>query len=181
MDDAPSSEIVLAGDAERDQAVAQLRDAAVAGRLTLEEFGERVDGVHAARTTGELAVLTRDLPAGGPAVAEQGRAHRAICSHLVRSGPITLGARTSFTSIFGTIDLNLRHATIAAAEVELQVHNVFGTVTVVVPEGAVVEVEGGGLFASEDVQMPETPPLPGAPVIRIRTSGPGGMLQVRTA
>jgi hypothetical protein len=181
MDDVPSTEIVLAGDAERERAVEQLRDAIVAGRLTLEEFSARVDGVHAARTTGELAVLTRDLPAGAPPVAEPGRAHRAICSHLVRSGPMALGERTSFTSIFGTIDLDLRHATIAAAEVELQVHNVFGSVTVVVPDGVVVEVEGGGLFASEDVEMPDTPPLPGAPVIRIRTSGPGGTLQVRTA
>ncbi len=34
-----------------------------AGRLTLDEYAERVDAVLAARTHGELAYLTRDLPA----------------------------------------------------------------------------------------------------------------------
>ena len=175
---------IRASDAERERSIALLRDAVGEGRLTLEEFSERVGLAHAARTDHDLAGLARDLP-GNPAESASptavSEAHRAFCSHLIRSGPWSLPRRSSWRSIFGTIDLDLRHATIAAAEVELQVHNVFGTVTVVVPEGAVVEVEGGGLFASEDVQMPETPPLPGAPVIRIRTSGPGGMLQVRTA
>ena len=34
-----------------------------AGRLSLDEFTERVDSAYAARTLAELAAVTRDLPA----------------------------------------------------------------------------------------------------------------------
>ncbi|MEU6740352.1 DUF1707 SHOCT-like domain-containing protein [Streptosporangium sandarakinum] len=52
------------GDAERDAAVSALREHYARGRLTLEEFGERVDLVLAARTGGELARVGADLPGG---------------------------------------------------------------------------------------------------------------------
>lgn len=40
-----------------------------AGRLSLDEFTERVDSAYAARTLAELAVVTRDLPAVPAATA----------------------------------------------------------------------------------------------------------------
>ncbi len=54
---------VRASDAERDRAVASLREHCAAGRLTLEEFAERVDEAYAARTLAELEAVTRELPA----------------------------------------------------------------------------------------------------------------------
>lgn len=51
-----------ASDAERDAVAAQLREAHAEGRLTLEEFDQRLDATYAARTLGDLAALTRDLP-----------------------------------------------------------------------------------------------------------------------
>ncbi len=51
--------------------------------------------------------------------------------------------------------------------------------TVIVPEGVRVEVSGGGAFASQLIQAPSTPPVDGAPVLRIDTRGPGGTLHVR--
>ncbi len=68
----------------------------------------------------------------------------------------------------------------ACPEVVLAIHNIFGTVTVIVPESVDVRVEGGGAFASQVVDTPTAAPLPGAPVLRIRTSGPGGTLYVRS-
>ena len=59
---------ILASDAERERCVALLRDAVGEGRLTLDEFSERVGLAHAARTDQELAHLARDLP-GGPEAA----------------------------------------------------------------------------------------------------------------
>lgn len=56
---------ILASDAERERRIVLLRDAVGEGRLTLEEFSERVGLAHAARTDQELAHLTRDLP-GAP-------------------------------------------------------------------------------------------------------------------
>jgi hypothetical protein len=173
---------ILASDAERERGVELLREAVAEGRLTLEEFSERVGAAQAARTGEDLAVLTRDLPAAqaaGASVPVAAR-HLAFCSRLVRRGPWELGARSSFRSIFGTISLDLRQVRLAGAEVELEIYNLFGTVTVIVPEGIAVSVEGGGLFASQVIETPAVPAVAGAPVLRIRASGPGGTLYVRT-
>ena len=51
-----------ASDGDRDRAVERLRVAAGDGRLTAAELDERVDAALTARTCGELAALTADLP-----------------------------------------------------------------------------------------------------------------------
>ena len=50
------------GHADRDQVVASLKDAFVAGMLTRDELDMRVGRALAARTRGDLAALTSDLP-----------------------------------------------------------------------------------------------------------------------
>ncbi|MFF5179593.1 DUF1707 domain-containing protein [Micromonospora sp. NPDC000316] len=52
-----------ASDDDRHRVVAELHLHTAAGRLTLDEFSERAAAVWTARTLGDLAVLTRDLPA----------------------------------------------------------------------------------------------------------------------
>jgi uncharacterized protein DUF1707/cell wall-active antibiotic response 4TMS protein YvqF len=179
---------ILASDAERDQAVARLRDAVGEGRLTLEEFSERVGAVHLARTDRQLAEVSADLPADLPAAptaarqpaAAEPETYRAVCSHLIRQGPWSLPARSRWRSLFGTIDLDLRQARLSAAESEIAIHNVFGTVTLIVPEGLEVVVRGGGLFASQKIEAPERAPAPDGPRLLIDASGPGGTLYVRS-
>jgi hypothetical protein len=61
-----------ASDADRERVVAALERHTAAGRLTLEEFGERVGRVFASVTHGDLAAVTRDLPPE-PAVGSQHR------------------------------------------------------------------------------------------------------------
>jgi hypothetical protein len=41
----------------------------------------------------------------------------------------------------------------------LEVYNLFGTVTVIVPDGVEVAVRGGGLFASQKIEAPSGPRL----------------------
>ena len=50
-------------DAERDATLRTLGDQAAVGRLTLDELEERSGRALAAKTRGELATLTSDLPA----------------------------------------------------------------------------------------------------------------------
>ena len=59
MSDSPD---LRASDAQRDRAAAELREHYAAGRLTEDEFNERVDAIYTARTQGELTELGRDLP-----------------------------------------------------------------------------------------------------------------------
>src|SRR6267154_1801866 len=54
-------------DAERDQTLRVLGEHAAVGRLTLDELEERSGQALAARTRGELATLTSDLPADAAA------------------------------------------------------------------------------------------------------------------
>jgi hypothetical protein len=50
------------GHAEREAAANHLRDNYAQGRLTLDEFNQRLDAVFAATTRGQLDALTADLP-----------------------------------------------------------------------------------------------------------------------
>ena len=153
------------------------------GRLTLEEFSQRVDVAQAARTDGELANLTRDLPSQAPPPATPSTTseqHRAFCSHLTRNGPWALPSRSAWRSIFGTIDLDMRQARLDGPETVIEVYNLFGTVTLIVPDGVEVIVRGGGLFASQKIESPERPLIVGAPRLIVDTRGPGGTLYVRT-
>lgn len=64
MNDAPpgGDGSLRASDAERDAAAAELRQHLEDGRLTMEEFTERLDEVYAARTHAQLARARRELP-----------------------------------------------------------------------------------------------------------------------
>lgn len=55
-------QLVRAGDTERDATVQVLRDHCVQGRLTVEEFDERVSRAYVATTRSELDRLVSDLP-----------------------------------------------------------------------------------------------------------------------
>lgn len=52
-----------ASDADREATADRLRQHHTDGRIDAEEFQERLDKCYAAKTVGELAELTRDLPA----------------------------------------------------------------------------------------------------------------------
>jgi len=53
---------IRASDADRDRTAALLREHHAAGRLTAEEFNERLEKAYAAKTLGELDELLADLP-----------------------------------------------------------------------------------------------------------------------
>jgi hypothetical protein len=54
--------VIRASDTDRDRTVAQLRQHLAEGRLTMEEFSERVDEAYAARTMADLQQVLRELP-----------------------------------------------------------------------------------------------------------------------
>lgn len=182
MDDPSRHPALLAGDDDRERSIALLTQAVVEGRLTLEEFSDRVGVAQSARTQTELTEVTRDLPAPGaaalPAPAED--RHVAFCSKLTRSGPWDLSVRSSFRCVFGTVVLDFSQVRLAGPEVEIDLFNLFGTVTLIVPDGVDVSVVGGGWFASQNITAPTSTRAAGAPRLRINARGPGGTLHVRS-
>src|SRR5215468_11188257 len=71
---------------DRDRVVEILRVAAGDGRLTAEELDERLEAALTARTVGELAVLTTDLPAAGQAPGTAVPAPKDVIRLDCRSG-----------------------------------------------------------------------------------------------
>lgn len=72
-------------DADREKLVAELREHYAAGRLTLAEFDERSDRAYQAKTFGELAKLTTDLPATLPEPAKEAQKPARRLNPAVRS------------------------------------------------------------------------------------------------
>ena len=171
--------MTLAGDADRSRAIVTLRDATVEGRLTLDEFADRVERAELARTSDELSMIVADLPTAG--AADVPVKHGAWFSRLTRSGRWELAPESRVLSVCGTVELDLGQATLHGPETVMHVRNVFGTVTIVVPRGVRVSVDGGGPFGTREIDLADTGPVGDAPRLRIRTSGPGGTLRVRTS
>jgi hypothetical protein len=79
---------IRASDTDRDRTASLLREHLAAGRLTPEEFSERLDRAFSARTLGEIDSLLKDLPSidlyrlpdanltRRPRQADQGNNHR---------------------------------------------------------------------------------------------------------
>ena len=170
---------MLASDNDRERTVIALRDATVEGRLTLEEFSDRVGHAELARTSKDLDQVLAGLPQVGS--TDLPVSHSATFSRLQRSGRWALAPKSTVRSVGGTIDLDLRSATLAGRDTELNVKNWFGTITITVPRGIEVSVDGGGAFSTRDIRLPDAGPVPDAPRLRIHTSGAGGTLRVKTS
>jgi hypothetical protein len=72
---------IRASDEDREKLSTELREHAVAGRLTTDELEERLTATYAARTLAELSALRRDLPTSNPITAIGDAARRR---HLAR-------------------------------------------------------------------------------------------------
>jgi hypothetical protein len=165
---------IRASDAERDATVERLSAAAGEGRLTLEEFSQRMDLATAARTRAELDRLVTDLPAevatagagGGGAVAPA-TWHVSPVGGLRVAGPWRMDRHVIAVSIVGRTRLDLSEAQLAAPEVTLTKVSLVGRTQIIVPPGIRVEVSGFGLVGGTRVQGgPE--PGSGAPTVHIR-------------
>jgi Domain of unknown function (DUF1707) len=81
MERAAGAEI-RASDEERQQTADRLREHFAAGRLSLDEFEERLRVVYASKTRGDLDATTSDLPPPAPPAVSRGagggRARRAF-------------------------------------------------------------------------------------------------------
>jgi Domain of unknown function (DUF1707) len=80
------------GDTERDAVAAELREHFAHGRLTLEEFNERIEAVFAAKTQADLSRLTSDLPhvrsGGAPLPSARTRSRPMLASGLPDRGAV---------------------------------------------------------------------------------------------
>ncbi len=170
----------LVSDADRERTVAALRDDLLAGRLTLEEFSERVETAYRARTGQDLVLARADLPVAGGSLPSQRRPTRvtaAFFGHVIRRGRFRLRRSTSVVGAFADVDLDLREAEIDGVETTLTIVLAFGNADVYVPEGINVDVGGLTVFGrrrdwGRDAVRPD------APTVHIRALGLFGTVDV---
>jgi hypothetical protein len=157
-------------DAERDATLSTLSDHAAVGRLTLDELEERSGRALTAKTRGELATLTSDLPArsGAPAGKKPVRWMVSIMSGSHRRGRFRAAGTINAVAIMGGDDIDLRDAEIEGGELTLNLYAFMGGAQIYVPDSVDVEVGGFSFMGGHEDIGSERPPRPGAPVIRIR-------------
>ncbi|GAA0907149.1 DUF1707 SHOCT-like domain-containing protein [Streptomyces thermoalcalitolerans] len=174
-----------ASDADRERVAEQLRDALAEGRLDMTEFEERLEAAYKARTYGELAPLTRDLPAPGvsaPTVDMTKRPEQngdwagrvvggegtsswavAVLGGFERKGGWVVPKRFNCFTFWGGGTVDLREASFADREVEINCVAIMGGVDVIVPPGVEVVVRGVGIMGGFDHREDGVPAEPGAP------------------
>ncbi|HSX95933.1 MAG TPA: DUF1707 domain-containing protein [Streptomyces sp.] len=196
LPDVPAAADLRASDADRERVSEQLRDALAEGRLDMEEFEERLDATYKARTYGELAPITRDLPGAGavapPALVPQpsvslvkGPAGEAswperivggdgtstwgvaVMSGFERKGRWTVPERFDCFAFWGGGELDLRDAYFAGREVTINCVAIMGGINVIVPPGVEVVVRGIGIMGGFDHGEEGVPGDPGAPRVII--------------
>jgi uncharacterized protein DUF1707 len=173
-------ESLRVSDAERDVTLRTLGDHAAVGRLTLDELEERSGRALTAKTRGELAALTTDLPAGAAqpggslATARDTRPKRpvrwmvSIMSGSHRRGRFRAVGSINAVAIMGGDEIDLRDAEIEGGELTLNLFALMGGANIYVPDSVDLDVGGFSLMGGHEEVGREVSPRPGAPLIRIR-------------
>jgi len=192
----PGAADVRISDADRDRAVAFLRQHCTEGRLTLDEFSDRVGVVFGARTAGEIEMVTSDLPAiDGPAMRAE--AHDAAMQPVSRTrravkwtvsvfggnqqrGRWRIEGETNAVSFMGGCLLDLREAEVVGDEAVINAFAFMGGIDVIVPEGIRVELDGFAFMGGKNGRIKNVPIIPGSPVIRVHAFAFMGGVNVRS-
>jgi hypothetical protein len=169
-----SDESLRVSDAERDATLDALREHAAVGRLNLDELEDRASQALAAKTRGELAALTSDLPAEAgaarPAAAPVRKRVRwmvAIMSGSQRRGRFRAVGSINAVAIMGGAEIDLREAEIEGGELTVNVFTLMGGANIYVPDTVEVDVGGFSLMGGH-TEVGRERTRPGAPLVRVR-------------
>jgi hypothetical protein len=147
----PSADRLRASHEDRDRVIEMLRVAAGDGRLTSEELDERVEIAFSARTYGELAALTSDLPATGEAIVPAAPVAPALHKNVVRletrSGNLSrvgrwvVPRRIEARVTSGNIKLDFTDAVIAHRSIEIEAEVRSGNLVIITKPGIAVDTD----------------------------------------
>ena len=175
-------------DADRDRTVTLLREHVIAGRLTLDEFSDRMGasprghepgraGRRHVRPAGD-ARAPRPRPAVSP--RRQRRWHVAVLSGHDTKGRWRISGKTNAVAVMGGCDMDLRRAEIEGPEVVITAFAFWGGIKVIVPEGFDVELVGFSFMGGRSLKLRDVPIIPGSPRIVVRGFAVMGGIDVRS-
>lgn len=163
-----------ASDSDREDIVERLREAAAEGRLTMDEFEERMSSAYVARTYGELERLTSDLPVKQSTTPNQPTEIRlrATGSTVRRTGRWIVPQRIVVENNMGSAVVDMTEATILSRDVHIAVQLTAGSLVIKVPPGTTADTdELHTPFGSSSVRVDS----PGEPRLRLHVSGNAAM------
>jgi len=166
-----SGDHVRASDDDRERAITALREHLAAGRLTLEEFTERMSAALAATTTADLDAPLRELPVAVRSCRRPTRFLLALFGSTERAGRLRLCRQALCVSLFGNVDFDLRQATLEGDVITIFAVAAFAALDVYVPEGVEVDLRWLTVFGHKDAQGSDVEPLPGTPLVRVYAFG----------
>src|SRR5215475_5578178 len=146
---APGYGDLRASHEDRDRVVEALRVAAGDGRLSAEELDTRLESALSARTLGELARLTADLPI---APAAKGKDVLVVEQHggrYIREGRWSLPARIELRTQECRVTLDFTHAVITSNVLRIETDMVHGKLFIVNSPGIVIDADGLNLTYSK--------------------------------
>ncbi|MFD3475166.1 DUF1707 domain-containing protein [Streptomyces sp. NPDC058695] len=171
-----------ASDRDRDQVVEILQVAAGDGRITAEELDERLDSALSARTVGELAALTADLPSEGmpPQAKELVRIDQRF-GDVTCAGRWLVPRRMEVRLMFCDAKLDFTDAVITYRTLDIELDlRVGGNLTLVTRPG--IEVDTDGLVrGSGDISIRPASGTDTPVTLRVQLAGQsrGGDITVR--
>lgn len=121
----------------------RLRVAAGEGRITLDELGERLEGVYAAKTYAELDTLVVDLPQSRSAMPGAEPFVLETRSGTIKQvGHWEVPERITAKVTMGNITIDFTEAVCRHREVRLEATCGSGRIIVIVPRGWIAVVDG---------------------------------------
>jgi hypothetical protein len=145
---------------DRDRVADLLRIAAGEGRLTAEELDQRLEKALTARTLGELAALSRDLPVGpGPGLTILPAAGKDVLrieregGNAKRDGHWMVPPRIEVRVGWGHVTLDFTEAVIVAPLLQIDAEVRSGTLTLVTRPGIDVDADDVTVTSSGSVKV----------------------------
>lgn len=197
----PDPKQLRASDADRERVAQVLHKAMGEGRITVHELEERLDGVYAAKTLGDLEPVVEDLPEvslsqalqpTAPAAVSQSdqriggqpgsAVSIAVMSGAARKGNWVVPPQHNTLAFWGGVEIDLRNARFAEQYSTITAVAIMGGIDITVPDDIVVEVTGFGFmgaFESRDKKGAGDKAPPGAPVVRINGLAFWGAVDVK--
>jgi hypothetical protein len=170
---------IRASDADRDRVIDVLRGAVGDGRLTTEEFEERLGAALSSRTLGELATLTADLAAAPsrPSAASAASVQAADiiridqrAGSIQRTGRWVVPRRLELRTSWCDVTLDFTEAVIATDTLLIEMNMKGGTLMLVAGPGILVDADDLAVrYTNVDLHSDAAPGVP--VVLRVRLAG----------
>jgi hypothetical protein len=165
-------------DEDRERTAQQLQQAFAEGRLTQPELEDRLGAALSAKTYGDLLGLITDLPSMQPQVDDVVEL-ASKNGNVKRSGDWAVPRRLRVASKYGSVELDFTEAVVPHQVVDIELDLTYGSAKIILPEGAVANVDAFQSDWGHPTSKVPSRPRPGVLCVVITGRAKYGGLTVR--